>query len=154
MNRADMVRSDDADCESPATPSAGTSETANNARPTQPRLDVEALDRTHIWHPYSSMVDRPPMLAVESASGVRLKLSDGRELIDAMSSWWCAIHGYNHPQLNDAAHRQLQSMAHVMFGGLTHEPAVTLGQQLLRAAPRPWTRSSLLTPDRYPSKSP
>lgn len=98
-------------------------------------IDIAAFDRDHIWHPYSTMVDRPPMLHVESANGVRLKLADGRELIDGMSSWWCAIHGYNHPDLNDAIHTQVRGMSHVMFGGLTHRPAVQLGQQLLRVAP-------------------
>jgi len=98
-------------------------------------LDVSTFDRDHIWHPYSTMVDRVPMLQVASAKGVRLQLEDGTELIDAMSSWWCAIHGYNHPQLNQALNQQIDQMSHVMFGGLTHRPAVKLGQQLLNVAP-------------------
>ena len=96
---------------------------------------IEA-DRSLLWHPYTSMVDPPPVFAVASARGVRLTLADGRELIDGMASWWCAIHGYNHPVLNDALSMQLQAMAHVMFGGLTHEPAVRLAQKLVEITPR------------------
>ena len=92
-------------------------------------------DRQLIWHPYATLIDPPPVLPVKSASGVRLQLADGRELIDGMSSWWCAIHGYNHPVLNEAVNRQLQSMAHVMFGGLTHEPAIQLAEQLVKLTP-------------------
>ncbi len=98
-------------------------------------LDVSTFDRDHLWHPYSTMVERVPMLEVASAQGVRLQLEDGTELIDAMSSWWCAIHGYNHPHLNQALNHQIDQMSHVMFGGLTHRPAVKLGQQLLDVAP-------------------
>ncbi len=96
---------------------------------------IEA-DRSLLWHPYASMVDPPPVFPVVSATGVRLKLADGRELIDGMASWWCAIHGYNHPVLNEAVTAQLEDMAHVMFGGLTHEPAVTLAQKLADITPR------------------
>jgi adenosylmethionine-8-amino-7-oxononanoate aminotransferase len=92
-------------------------------------------DRASLWHPYSSMTAAAPVFPVVSAAGVRLKLADGRELIDGMASWWCAIHGYNHPVLNRAARAQLDSMAHVMFGGLTHEPAVDLGEELVRLTP-------------------
>ena len=95
---------------------------------------VEA-DRALLWHPYTSMTDPPPVFPVASARGVRLTLADGRELVDGMASWWCAIHGYNHPVLNAAVSAQLQDMAHVMFGGLTHEPAVRLAQKLADVTP-------------------
>lgn len=98
----------------------------------QAQLD---FDREHIWHPYSSMINPPPMVAVESAFGTRLKLSDGRELIDGMSSWWSTIHGYNHPTLTEAAKSQLDKMSHVMFGGITHEPAIELAQKLVAMTP-------------------
>ncbi|MBV1786996.1 adenosylmethionine--8-amino-7-oxononanoate transaminase [Marinobacterium sp. D7] len=94
-----------------------------------------AFDQQHIWHPYSSMINPPPMAPVESASGVRIKLSDGRELIDGMASWWSVIHGYNHPHLNAAAHDQIDRVSHVMFGGLTHEPAIELCRKLVQMTP-------------------
>jgi adenosylmethionine-8-amino-7-oxononanoate aminotransferase len=94
------------------------------------------LDRRHVWHPYGPMPGRVDPLVVESASGVRLRLADdGGELVDGMSSWWSAIHGYNHPVLNAAAREQLDRMSHVMFGGLTHEPAVRLAQLLVDLSP-------------------
>ncbi|MER7047480.1 adenosylmethionine--8-amino-7-oxononanoate transaminase [Streptomyces jumonjinensis] len=99
------------------------------------------LDRAHVWHPYSPMPGRADPLVVASASGVRLRLAEpahGRhELIDGMSSWWSAIHGYNHPVLNEAARTQLERMSHVMFGGLTHEPAVRLAARLVEITPEP-----------------
>lgn len=95
-----------------------------------------ALDQAHIWHPYSAMHSDLPVFHVDSASGVYLTLSDGKRLIDGMSSWWCAIHGYNHPHLNNAIEQQLQRMAHVMFGGLTHEPAIRLVEKLVALTPR------------------
>ncbi|MFB7500467.1 adenosylmethionine--8-amino-7-oxononanoate transaminase [Streptomyces sp. NPDC056161] len=94
------------------------------------------LDRRHVWHPYGPMPGRGTPLVVESASGVRLRLGDGSgELVDGMSSWWSAIHGYNHPVLNEAARSQLERMSHVMFGGLTHEPAVRLAKLLVDMSP-------------------
>lgn len=93
------------------------------------------FDQQHIWHPYSSMINPPPMYPVESTSGVRIKLADGRELIDGMASWWSVIHGYGHPELNQAAHEQIDKMSHVMFGGLTHEPAITLCEKLVSMTP-------------------
>jgi adenosylmethionine---8-amino-7-oxononanoate aminotransferase len=93
-------------------------------------LDLEAADRRHVWHPYAAMPGRMTPLVVESAAGVRLRLADGRELVDGMSSWWAAIHGYRHPVLDAAAAEQLGRMSHVMFGGLTHEPAVRLCSRL------------------------
>jgi len=92
-------------------------------------------DKKHVWHPYSSTHSDIPIFAVESANGVYLTLEDGRQLIDGMSSWWCAIHGYNVPELNDAIRQQLDSMAHIMFGGLTHAPAVRLCKKLVEITP-------------------
>ncbi|UVE97013.1 adenosylmethionine--8-amino-7-oxononanoate transaminase [Dietzia sp. B32] len=94
-----------------------------------------AADAEHVWHPYGGFPASTPPLPVVSADGVRLRLADGRELIDGMSSWWAAIHGYRHPHLDAAAHRQVDTMSHVMFGGLTHAPAVELASRLARMAP-------------------
>jgi adenosylmethionine-8-amino-7-oxononanoate aminotransferase len=94
------------------------------------------LDHAHVWHPYSAM-GADPVYPVISAEGVRLTLADGRQLIDGMASWWCAIHGYNHPVLNQAVEKQLGDMAHVMFGGLTHPPAAELAHRLVRLTPSP-----------------
>ncbi|NOX80092.1 MAG: adenosylmethionine--8-amino-7-oxononanoate transaminase, partial [Deltaproteobacteria bacterium] len=99
-----------------------------------PLLD---FDRRHIWHPYTSMTAPLPVYPVESAAGVRIRLMDGRELVDGMSSWWAAIHGYSHPVLNRAVSEQAAKMAHVMFGGLTHEPAVDLARLLVKITPEP-----------------
>lgn len=97
--------------------------------------DVLQRDQEYVWHPYSAINSENPVFEVESASGVRLRLADGRELIDGMSSWWCAIHGYNHPKLNEAVKAQLDKMSHVMFGGLTHQPAVDLAEKLVNMTP-------------------
>ncbi len=91
----------------------------------------------HVWHPYSAMHPAQPPFAVASAQGVKIRLSDGRELIDGMSSWWCAIHGYQNPVLDQAVNTQLKHMSHVMFGGLTHEPAAKLAQVLVDITPEP-----------------
>lgn len=93
------------------------------------------IDSNHIWHPYSAMNSSLPVYEVASANGVHLKLEDGRELIDGMSSWWCVIHGYNHPIINSALEQQLKKMSHVMFGGLTHAPAIELTRQLVDITP-------------------
>jgi adenosylmethionine---8-amino-7-oxononanoate aminotransferase len=98
------------------------------------------FDRQHLWHPYAPLPATGPTHVVESADGVRLTLADGRRLIDGMSSWWAAIHGYNHPVLNAALTDQLTRMAHVMFGGLTHAPAVRLAELLIAATPEPLTK--------------
>ncbi len=99
--------------------------------------ELLAADRAHVWHPYGPMPGSAEPLLVRSASGVRLRLHDGRELIDGMSSWWAAIHGYRHPVLDSAARRQLDSMSHVMFGGLTHEPAIELARRLVAITAEP-----------------
>jgi len=106
-------------------------------RPMQTKEHNTALDfdRDHIWHPYTSATEPLPTHLVESANGVRLRLADGVELIDGMASWWCAIHGYNHPQLNEAAKAQIDKMSHVMFGGITHQPAINLCKRLLNITP-------------------
>ncbi len=94
-----------------------------------------AFDREHVWHPYTSMTDPLPTRLVTGASGVRLRLDDGQEVVDGMSSWWAAIHGYRHPALDAAVSDQLADFAHVMFGGLTHAPAVRLAQRLVEITP-------------------
>jgi len=98
-----------------------------------------AFDQAHVWHPYSAIPGSAPLL-VDSAQGVELTLRDGRRLVDAMSSWWAVIHGYRHPALDSAVVEQLGQMSHVMFGGLTHEPAIRLAEQLIAITPAPLTR--------------
>jgi adenosylmethionine-8-amino-7-oxononanoate aminotransferase len=99
--------------------------------------ELIALDRAHVWHPYGPMPGTRDPLVVESASGVRLHLADGRDLVDGMSSWWAAIHGYRNPVLDQAMADQASRMSHVMFGGLTHEPAVRLASRLVEITPSP-----------------
>ena len=100
-------------------------------------MDNKNIDKNHIWHPYSAMNSDLPIYTVKSAEGVRLKLDDGRELIDGMSSWWCMIHGYNNPEMNAALESQIKKMSHVMFGGLTHQPAIELTEKLIDITPSP-----------------
>jgi adenosylmethionine-8-amino-7-oxononanoate aminotransferase len=106
-------------------------ENANDA----PGDELLRFDREHLWHPYTSALHPIRVWEAVGGTGTRIRLRDGRELVDGMASWWCAIHGYRHPALMRALHEQAATMPHVMFGGLTHAPAVRLGQRLLDMAP-------------------
>lgn len=99
-------------------------------------VDIQ-FDAKHIWHPYTSMSQPIPAYPIVEAHGAELIMADGKKLIDGMSSWWAAIHGYNHPVLNQAVTTQLAKMSHVMFGGITHPPAVNLCKQLVAITPEP-----------------
>jgi adenosylmethionine---8-amino-7-oxononanoate aminotransferase len=101
--------------------------------------EILAFDREHLWHPYTSMTDPTPVRLVDGAEGARLRV-DGRWVVDGMSSWWSAIHGYRHPRLDAAVRGQVEQFSHVMFGGLTHAPAVELGRALVEITPEPLER--------------
>lgn len=107
------------------------------------------FDKQHIWHPYTSATQPLPCYEVTGAKGVELTLASGEVLVDGMSSWWAAIHGYNHPTINAAAHQQIEAFSHVMFGGITHQPAIDVCKTLLDMVPDGLARVFWLTQVRY-----
>lgn len=107
-----------------------------NIQPAKDTLNLLEFDKTHVWHPYTSMTNPLPTYLVESANNVYINLATGEALIDGMSSWWSVLHGYNHPKLNAALEAQSKKMSHVMFGGLTHESAITLCNKLTDLTPK------------------
>ena len=107
--------------------------------------DLISRDARHVWHPYTQAATEPAPIAVRSASGARLVLDDGTELVDGISSWWATLHGHGEPRLVEAARTQMERLDHVLFAGATHEPGVALAEELTRVAPqlhsRPWQSS-------------
>ena len=103
----------------------------SNTMTTKSMQVASEFDQQHLWHPYASLPPTYSNIVIERAEGIYIITEDGTRLIDGMSSWWASVHGYNHPKLNDALTQQLGKMAHVMFGGLTHQPAIDLGKKLL-----------------------
>ncbi|WP_042144191.1 MULTISPECIES: adenosylmethionine--8-amino-7-oxononanoate transaminase [unclassified Pseudoalteromonas] len=110
-----------------------------NTKHTINKIDIE-FDKNHIWHPYTSMTEPLPVYPVVSANKNIITLESGEELIDGMASWWSAIHGYNHSLLNEAVNNQVSKMSHIMFGGITHAPAVNLCKKLVEITPKPLTK--------------
>jgi adenosylmethionine-8-amino-7-oxononanoate aminotransferase len=98
------------------------------------------FDQEFIWHPYTSMTKPLPAYHVKQANGVEIELSTGEKLVDGMASWWAVIHGYNHEDINSALHEQVDKVSHVMFGGLTHDPAVNLARKLINLTPETLNR--------------
>lgn len=105
------------------------------SNPSTSNLSTNDFDQQHLWHPYASLPPTYPNIVIDHAEGIYIVTKDGTRLIDGMSSWWASVHGYNHPKLNAAMIAQLGKMAHVMFGGLSHQPAIDLGKKLLSIVP-------------------